>query len=62
MKIPWLPKKKDYEFVATFINSKDYKEVAEQFNLNISSGWHRKKNLKIRRYFTVKEIIPGVVG
>lgn len=55
-------KKSDYEFVSAFMNNKDYKEVAEQFNLNISSGWRREKSLKMRQYFTVKEMILGVVG
>lgn len=55
-------KKSDYEFVTAFMNNKDYKEVAEQFNLNISSGWRREKSLKMRQYFTIKEMILGVVG
>lgn len=52
----------DYDLVSAFMNNKDYKEVAEQFGLNISSGWRREKSLKIRQYFTVKEMILGVVG
>jgi hypothetical protein len=55
-------KKSDHEFVSAFMNNKDYKEVAEQFGLNISSGWRRERSLKIRQYFTVKEMILGVVG
>lgn len=52
----------DYDMVSAFMNNKDYKEVAEQFNLNISSGWRREKSLKIRQYFTVKEMILNVTG
>lgn len=55
-------KKNDHEFVSAFMNNKDYKEVAEQFGLNISSGWRRERSLRIRQYFTVKEMILGVAG
>lgn len=55
-------KKSDHELVSAFMNNKDYKEVAEQFGLNISSGWRRERSLRIRQYFTVKEMILGVVG
>lgn len=53
-------KKSDHELVSAFMNNKDYKEVAEQFGLNISSGWRRERSLRIRQYFTVKEMILGV--
>lgn len=55
-------KKSDHELVSAFMNNKDYKEVAEQFGLNISSGWRRERSLRIRQYFTVKEMILGVAG
>lgn len=55
-------KKSDFEFVSAFLNNKDYKEVAEQFNLHISSGWRRERSLKIRQYFTVKEMILNAIG
>jgi len=55
-------KKSDYELVSAFMNNKDYKEVAEQFGLNISSGWRRERSLKMKQYFTVKEMILGVAG
>lgn len=55
-------KKSDFEFVSAFMNNKDYKEVAEQFNLHISSGWRRERSLKIRQYFTVKEMILNAIG
>lgn len=50
----------DYDMVSAFMNNNSYKEVAEQFGLNISSGWRREKSLKIRQYFTVKEMILNV--
>lgn len=52
----------DFEFVSAFMNNKDYREVAEQFGLNLSSGWRRERSLKMRQYFTVKEMILGVAG
>ncbi|MES2132838.1 MAG: SatD family protein [Bacteroidota bacterium] len=55
-------KKTDYEYVSAFMNNKDYKEVASQFNLNISSGWRREKSLKMKQYYTIKEMILGVAG
>lgn len=50
-------KKNDFEFVSAFLNNKNYKEVAELFNLNISSGWRREKSLKLKQYYTIKEMI-----
>lgn len=50
-------KKNDFEYVSAFLNNKNYKEVAEIFNLNISSGWRREKSLKLKQYYTVKEMI-----
>ncbi len=54
-------KKNDYEFVSAFMNNKDYKEVAEHFNLNISSGWRREKSLKMKQYYTLKEMILSAI-
>lgn len=50
-------KHKEYEYVSAFLNHKTYKEVAEQFNINISNGWRREKNLKMKQYYTIKEMI-----
>lgn len=50
-------KKNDYDYVKAFLNSMTYKEVAEQFNINTSSGWRREKSLKMKQYYTVKEMI-----
>lgn len=50
-------KKNDYEYVKAFLNNLNYKEVAELFNLNISSGWRREKSLKMKQYYTIKEMI-----
>lgn len=50
-------KKRDYEYVKAFLNHMNYKEVAELFNVNISSGWRREKSLKMKQYYTIKEMI-----
>lgn len=50
-------KKKDYEYVNAFLNHMNYKEVAEHFQLNVSSGWRREKSLKMKQYYTIKEMI-----
>jgi hypothetical protein len=50
-------KKNDFELVSAFLNNKNYKEVASLFNLNMSSGWRREKSLKLKQYYTIKEMI-----
>ena len=50
-------KKNDFELVSAFLNNKNYKEVASLFNLNISSSWRREKSLKLKQYYTIKEMI-----
>lgn len=50
-------KKSDYKYVNAFFNHMSYKEVATQFNINISSGWRREKSLKMKQYYTIKEMI-----
>jgi hypothetical protein len=47
----------DYEYVKAFLNNLSYKEVAELFHINISSGWRREKSLKMKQYYTIKEMI-----
>jgi hypothetical protein len=50
-------KKNDFEFVKAFLNNMNYKEVAELFKINISSGWRRERSLKMKQYYTIKEMI-----
>ncbi|MBC7695012.1 MAG: hypothetical protein H7141_06135 [Burkholderiales bacterium] len=50
-------KKSDYEYVNAFLNHLNYKEVAALFNMNVSSGWRREKSLKMKQYYTIKEMI-----
>ena len=50
-------KKSDFEYVSAFLNNKNYKDVSRQFNINISSGWRRDRTLKMKQYYTVKEMI-----
>lgn len=52
----------EYEYVTAFLNHKTYKEVAEQFGINMSNGWRREKNLKMKQYYTIKEMILSVTG
>jgi hypothetical protein len=52
-------KLKDYEYVKAFLNHLNYKEVAELFDINVSSGWRREKTLKMKQYYTIKEMILG---
>lgn len=54
-------KKSDYDYVKAFLNHMTYKEVAQQFNLNISSGWRRERSLKLKQYYTIKEMILSSV-
>lgn len=53
-------KKSDFEYVKAFFNHMTYKEVSELFNMNISSGWRREKSLKMKQYYTIKEMILSV--
>jgi hypothetical protein len=50
-------KKRDYKYVKAFLNHLNYKEVAELFKINVSSGWRREKTLKMKQYYTIKEMI-----
>ncbi|MBI3518870.1 MAG: hypothetical protein HY062_05880 [Bacteroidetes bacterium] len=50
-------KKSDYDYVKAFLNHMNYKEVAALFQVNISSGWRREKSLKMKQYYTIKEMI-----
>ena len=54
-------KKSDFEFVKAFLNHMNYKEVAELFDMNISSGWRREKSLKMKQYYTIKEMILSAI-
>ncbi len=50
-------RKSDYEYVKAFLSHMNYKEVATLFNMNLSSGWRREKSLKMKQYYTIKEMI-----
>ena len=54
-------KKGDFEYVKAFLNNMSYKEVASLFNINVSSGWRREKSLKMKQYYTVKEMILSAI-
>jgi hypothetical protein len=48
---------KDFEYVKAFLNHMSYKEVATVFNINTSNGWRKEKKLKMKQYYTIKELI-----
>ena len=54
-------KKGDIEYVKAFLNHMNYKEVASLFNLNVSSGWRRERSLKMKQYYTIKEMILSAI-
>jgi hypothetical protein len=54
-------RKNDFPYVKAFLNNLNYKDIAYLFNINISSGWRREKSLKMKQYFTVKEMILSTV-
>ena len=54
-------KKNDFEYVKAFLNHMNYKEVAALFDLNISSGWRRERSLKMKQYYTIKEMILSAI-
>jgi len=49
--------KKDYEYVNAFLNNLTYKEVAQLFNINTSNAWRKERKLKMKQYYTIKELI-----
>jgi len=54
-------KKNDFEYVKAFLNHMNYKEVAALFEVNISSGWRRERSLKMKQYYTIKEMILSAI-
>jgi hypothetical protein len=54
-------KKNDYDYVKAFLNNMNYKEVAEHFKVHLSSGWRRERSLKMKQYYTIKEMILSAV-
>lgn len=53
---------KDLEVVSKFYESKDYKEVAKLLNKRSDQIWKREKNLRIREYFEIQEVILNLSG
>lgn len=52
----WSPEK-DYAIVSQFLETDDYKLVAEHLDRNRSLMWKRERNLKIRQYKAMKTLI-----
>jgi len=53
---------KDFEVVSKFYESKDYKEVAKLLNKRSDQIWKREKNLRIREYFEIQDVILNLSG
>jgi len=53
---------KDYKAVSSFINLRDYKQVAKELNRDISSAWRKEKTLKMKAYFDAKQLITSLAG
>lgn len=56
----WSPEK-DYTVVARFLDTDDYKLVADQLKRNRSLIWKREHNLKIKQYKATKTLIGRLV-
>jgi len=54
-------KKGDIEYVKAFLDNMNYKEVSALFSMNISSGWRRERTLKMKQYYTIKEMILSAI-
>lgn len=54
--------KKDLEVVSKFYESRDYKEVAKLLNKRSDQIWKREKNLRIREYFEIQNVILNLSG
>ena len=49
--------KKDYEVIGYFLAGKDYRQIAKIINRDASSVWRKERTLKMKEYFTLKELI-----
>jgi len=50
-------KERDYEIIKEFYENKDYKEVAKKLGKGSDQIWKREKNLRIREFFEMQDII-----
>ncbi|MDN5203620.1 SatD family protein [Fulvivirgaceae bacterium BMA10] len=53
---------KQLKTVAAFLEHRDYKQVAKLLGKDSSSVWRREKSLKIKEYFTAKELILSLAA
>lgn len=49
--------KKDYDIISYFLRERDYKKVAELAGRDVSSAWRKQKTLRMKEYFTLKNLI-----
>ena len=52
--------RKDYEIIGYFMQLKDYKKVAEWAGRDVSSAWRKQKTLRMKEYFTIKNLIQSM--
>jgi len=50
-------RKKDYEVISHFLVGKSYRQIAKIINRDASSVWRKERTLKMKEYFTLKELI-----
>ncbi len=53
-------RKKDYEVISYFLAGKDYRQIAEIISRDASSVWRKERTLKMKEYFTLKELIKNL--
>lgn len=53
-------RKKDYEVISYFLAGKNYRQIAKIINRDASSVWRKEKTLKMKEYFTIKELIKNL--
>ena len=53
-------KKKDYEIIKEFYENRDYKAVAQKLRKGNDQIWKREKNLRVREFFEMQDIIFNI--
>jgi hypothetical protein len=53
-------RKKDYEIISYFLAGNNYRQIAKMINHDASSVWRKERTLKMKEYFTIKELIKNL--
>lgn len=53
-------RKTDYETISYFLQGKNYRQIAKIIDRDDSSVWRKEKTLKMKEYFTIKELIKNL--